>query len=412
MKKIIIVAILFTLLTSCQSKCQEVTCIQPYDVEPEASLRVAVGSESYGQKLQALWQTIHPEINLSYQVVDKRSSFVYADPSFDLYYGHINYAIYHRDKFLILDDNLLTYTQFADISHFSSIININTPVFMPLDLEGMVMAYNQPKLQQLGIELTADSVITMESLLALDYQSVASEIMALGFNDKWSFYGFLTMAGWRLFNETDSTQHNFNDESFKAALQMIQQLGSKQYQEDKVAWHYEQALVQENSLLTLVGSWPQHQQLVSSQWQILPFPTYQSQNAAPLTHVFGYSINKQTAYPQAAKELLRVINSPQGIQLLVDDSTTMPLVSEHIMSQLTVSELKKQYLHALRQGGNEGLVALSNNQSKKAFDLYYEIDILPIVLAVYKQEISVEAAIQQIVGLADQWMEVNNGKTE
>lgn len=377
--------------------------MKPFYIENEAQLVIPVPSLAVGEKLTELWKASFPEITLSYQIIKEDATLGF-DEKFDLFYGETTLMAAYYDKLYKLDQAFLRFTNIKALKHLSQEINTGGPVFVPFDLSGLVLAYNKSILN--AIDENLDIIkLNFEAILKLEFSDEADELIALAFNDINSFYGFLTIAGWHPFPLTQETSHNFNHPGFKNSLKFIQELGERQALENEASWHYETVLIEKNSLLTLVGSWPSHQMLLDESWQVLEkFPLYSGKQGRQLVNVFGYGINQDSEYKGAAQTFLQFLNTKPVRQALLEIDDFYPVISETWLKNLEVDENYQNLLLGLNNGQPRLVHSLNNNPSKPVFEIIADIKLLEIIEEVYQQKIDVEAAFEMINQLADQWV--------
>ncbi len=377
--------------------------MKPFYIENEAQLLIPVPTLTVGEKLTQLWEASFPKIALSYQIIGEDATLGF-DDKFDLFYGETTLMAGYYDQLYKLDQAFLRFTNIKAIKHLSQELNTGSPVFVPFDLSGLVLAYNKSILN--AIDENLDIIkLNFEAILKLEFSDDADELIALAFNDINSFYGFLTVAGWQPFPLTQETSHNFNHNSFKNSLKFIQELGERQATGNQTMWHYETALIEKNSLLTLVGSWPTHQMLLDDSWQVLEkFPLYSGSRGRQLVNVFGYGINQNSKYKGAAQTFLQFLNTKPVRQALLGIDDFYPVISETWLKELEVDENYRNLLLGLNNGQPTLVHSLKNNPSKAVFEIIEDIKLLEIIEDVYQQKIDVEEAFETINELADQWV--------
>jgi arabinogalactan oligomer/maltooligosaccharide transport system substrate-binding protein len=86
------------------------------------------------------------------------------------------------------------------------------------------------------------------------------------------------------------------------------------------------------------------------------------------------------------------------------------LAHPSIIGSLEIADQKKRdlalaYVHST----SVPLIALEGNPTVLGFQMYREIELLPLLKQVFLGEISAEKAQTQIVELAEAWIEANHG---
>lgn len=375
--------------------------LRTFIIEKPASLLIPVRSEAYGAALKTAFEAAYPMVTLNFKLVAPSSNEGIIEEDFDLFFGPLEQIALYAERFLPLEKNFKSFNEFLNIRHFNTVINHQATIVVLSQVAGWALIVNEPALTAAG--LTED--FSWEDILALTELVDVDELVALAFNDIYSLYSFLTVAGWDIYPLNQATIPNFADEKFLFALEFLAQLGEKQATDKLINWHYEQVLFEESSLISLAGSWPIHQAYLPETYQVWPsFPCYHGYRGSQLVEVYGYGINKATKYPNAAKMLLQFMHLPANRQLMLDDELIFPLIPTNWWSELTVSPKKKAWITALTNGQTSPLMALTQNPSKKASDVLEEIDLLTVLLDVYQQRLSPSQAQQLLVEWALDWI--------
>ncbi len=72
-------------------------------------------------------------------------------------------------------------------------------------------------------------------------------------------------------------------------------------------------------------------------------PLIDGQQLKTLAVSYGYSINADTIYPNASLKLLELMHSVKGMQLLLDTTELVPLITEEEMENLIFQrDIKKR----------------------------------------------------------------------
>jgi arabinogalactan oligomer/maltooligosaccharide transport system substrate-binding protein len=295
-------------------------------------------------------------------------------------------------------------------------INYNELKFIPISAEGFAFVTNVTKLNLLGLPTEdvnqdglIDSVDTWEKIFALKdmWESQNDKVFPIALNEPYSFYAFLSAGGFNIFKTHQATQAGFDSLEFTESLNFIQKLASINWikaennASSAYTWMYDQSLIDDNFIFTLAGSWMNVNEFDlthPTEWSVSAFPTYNGKNLNPLIKLSGFSINRNTYYPSAASELIRILKSIKGMQLLIDHSSLVPLVNDTYMDYLEYPNSHiSQFIQSFQNGYTEPIIAFEHNPSKLAFSVYYEIELMSSIRALWDQTLSVQQTQAQIV---------------
>ena len=363
-----------------------------------------------------LWRSRHPKRSdvLTYTLASE------AQPS-DLLFLTQNQAGFQFDTLSALDMSALHY----DLPMISPELNLTDVRFMPLTGEGFAFITHLTQLEEMGVDISdvnqdnlVDAVDTFEKIQTLQKNwptDQASFIFSL--NEPYSFYPFLTASGWQLFETHDALDPRFEDERFLESLKFIQTLskldwnGTKENTAAAYDFAYSHAFQEDDFIFSIVSTWmfvEDYQALTDSKWQVSLFPSM-NQDTEPLTpflrEVKGYVLSSNARYPSASHEVLRLIQSTSGLQSLLDTTNLIPLGSKTQLNQLSfIQDIRKQFALAFTSARSEPLIALEKNVGIPAFSLYFDIDFMPKIQALWNGEMTAEETRNQIMMASDAWL--------
>lgn len=390
--------------------------LRAYYIEENAQVSVQVETPEYGEALVALWNLNHPERTdvLSYSVVSEEQES-------DLRFITQTQAAYEFDQLSTLDMSALKY----ELDLISPELNQTGIHFLPTSAEGFAFITNQTKLETLGVDLSdsnqdnlIDAIDTFDKIQAL--QSTATNdqnSFVFSLIEPYSFYPFLTASGWQLFDSHDALDPGFEDATFLESLTFIQSLSYVDWNglQDNVASNYDfaysEALKSDDFIFSMVSTWmfaEDYQAQTSSTWRVSSFPSLHQEGSALspfLREVKGYVLSTSSLYPSASHEVLRLIQSTEGLQAFVDNTQLIPLSSKTQLNQLSLDQgLRKYFALAFTTARSEPLIAFENNVALSAFNLYFEIELMPKIQALWNGELSVEETRNQIAMASDAWL--------
>jgi len=128
-----------------------------------------------------------------------------------------------------------------------------------------------------------------------------------------------------------------------------------------------------------------------------------------LTRVEGYSINKNSLYPSAAHELLRIIYSTDGLQAKLDYGKGVLLSNKENLDLLSFrNDTNKQFSYAFLESQSEPLLAVEDYPNHLAIRLFYEIELESTIQRLWNKEITTEEAQIEIALKSDAWIMKNS----
>lgn len=379
-----------------------------YKIEVHARLSILVPNSAYGQAIIEYWDWYHPEAAgiVTYEVVSNTSGSQDVLFLTQVQAGALFSSLYPMDE--TLAKNIEVDKVFA--------LNANALTYLPVSADGFAFLVNKTKLEEAGLSIEdlnqdglIDSVDTFEKIMALKstWESLKTNVFPIPLNEPYSFYPFLTAGGFSLFESYDALRPGFESEVFKTSLSFIASLSdinwnhSESNKAETYPWQLDNVLINDNFIFTLAGPWMDisaNDLATPSEWLISKFPTYQGNELTPMIKTSGFAINGNTLYPSAAHELIRILKSIKGIQLLVDNTTLTPIVNEPLLEFLTFTDPhRKELALAYRTSVSEPIIAFPDNPSNLAIQTLYRMKIMTTIQALWDKTVTVDEAQTQLV---------------
>lgn len=317
MKKILMM-VFCILLASCTKTIQN---------EEEAVLKVAVHDEKYGQQLNELWKETYPDQPLEISVVHPQEiNEKIADESineFDVYMVEDQYIPKLMNQLLELDSE----TEVTLNSHFNQVFDTIKKVYQPLIAQGINY-------------YMIDIDVMKKNLLTLDDFSSMEKIAKLNkgfyyYDDPRYTFSFLT-GNVNYFPGNEKNRINFKGNSFKEALNDYQTILHLISCHDPAS--YDNWFIHDTYMSGFVNDSmqvSQDEQINSKNYMYAKLPTVNGHQLYTQAISYGYVVKKDTSYPNAARNLLKLIHSKQGVQLLCNNEILIPLIVEDEMSEFT-----------------------------------------------------------------------------
>ena len=220
----------------------------------------------------------------------------------------------------------------------------------------------------------------------------------------------------------DALKPGFDSEEFRQGLLFIEKLSnmnlnhSETNTSDTYTWMLDDVLINDSFMFTIAGSWQDlgaNDAAAISEWTVSKFPTYMENEFSPMVKTSGLSINKNTFYPSAAHELVRILKSIKGFQLLADNTKMIPLANDEVLKYLTFEDAHRRELaKAYQSSVGEPVIAFPSNPEHLAMDLVYHMDMMGIMRALWDKTITVEEAQAQMIAESDRIIGELNVKEE
>lgn len=413
---------LYTAADIANNTCEEgeaLVCFDTYEkgyhIEEGAKISVEVRNEAYGQALVQLWNEAHPDFKgaLSYNVGEKTDS--------DLAYVSLTHALFKRMEYFPLENT----EHFALMAKVAREINSVNTLFVPMEGDGFAFITNLDKLEEYNVpldDLNEDSLVdAVDSFTKIQsvFQDVntQTDILRLSLNEPYIFYPYFTADAWQLFASNEAYVPGFESDAFLNSLKFIQDLsdfkwnGDSRQEASAYTWDYITAMENNDFIFSMVASWMFVDALeakIDGNWQITHFPTAseESEILSPfLTNVFGYVLKSDAAYPSAAHEVLRLMRTSAGIEHFMNTDNVIPLAPIDLLNEIQLEDNSQlQFAKALSYGQTESLIAFKNEPTQSAFSLYYEIEIMDVIQALWNGDISPYQAQIEICMRADTWL--------
>jgi arabinogalactan oligomer / maltooligosaccharide transport system substrate-binding protein len=390
-----------------------------YQIEENASLTVVVENAAYGDVISWLWSELHPESNGITYVLESDIS------SSDLLYLSQNDAAINFDSLYIIDRNIIN-----SVPSVSKELNLTGNTFLPLIGEGFAFITNKTELERLigswvdeNNNNLHDSLESYESIMNnhMNWETDKRKLV-ISLNEPFTLYPFMTSNGWRIYEDYTSYYPGFEKESFLESLRFIELLSNVNWNQSEsnlasdYTWDFPNVLYEDSFLFSQVASWMYVEELNvkhESEWLISAFPkafeSSKNELQTMLTRVEGYSINKNSLYPSAAHELLRIIYSTDGLQAKLNYGKGVLLSNKENLDLLSFrNDTNKQFSYAFLESQSEPLLAVEDYPNHLAIRLFYEIELESTIQRLWNKEITTEEAQIEIALKSDAWIMKNS----
>jgi arabinogalactan oligomer/maltooligosaccharide transport system substrate-binding protein len=342
-----------------------------YQIEEDAILTIVVENAAYGDAISWLWSELHPEANGITYILESDESYS------DLLYLSQNDAALAHESLYFLDSNIIYY-----VPNLSADLNLAGNTFLPLIGEGFAFITNKTELERIVGPWVDENNNNLHDTLE-SYESIINNHMnwetdkrklVLSLNEPFTLYPFMTSNGWRIYEDYTSYYPGFEKESFLESLRFIELLSSVNWNKTEsnlasdYTWDFPNVLYDDSFLFSQVASWMYVEEMDlkhESEWLISAFPkaleSSKNELQTMLTRVEGYSLNKNSLYPSAAHELLRIMYSHDGLQAKLNHGKGVLLSNKENLDLLSFrNDTNKQFSYAFLESQSEPLLAVED----------------------------------------------------
>ena len=379
-----------------------------YQTEAHAHVVMVVPDEAYGQAVEEFWDWYHPELAGRVTTVVAAEATGNEDVFFinQRQAGQLYASLYPMHdvlaKNVVLDQ--------------AGVLNYADLRYLPISAEGFAMIVNTTRLELAGLSLEdadddgrIDSVDTFEKMIesAPIWETMNVNAFPLALNEAYALYPFLTAGGFELFASKDANEPGFKEVSVRGGLRLIKALSAINWNHVETnaastyTWRYEEALNEDDFVFSLAGTWmnvSDYDHRHATDWQIIPFPTFESTPLIPWIRTSGLAINANTYYPSAAHELVRILRSTKGFQVLIDTTNRIPLVDAKTLSYLTFSDQHtREFAVAFQSAVSEPVIAFEFDPTLLAMELYSRMDVVDPLQALWDGTIDASEAQTRLI---------------
>lgn len=400
-----------------------------FQIEDNAEISVQVASASVGEYLVETWNALHPEhLDAVRYVVSEPLDLKALTETMetDIIMTSIYNAAYVLDKMQDLGKD--GHDHILDTVHMrhEGAINLQGTYFVPNSINGWSFVYNQTLAEEMGLDLTdtngdglPDSFDTFEKIfemetMILDHVEV---LFPFTFVDQYSFYPFLTTGKWTLNFTHKGMDPGFDKNEFLNGLDFIEAMGSVTLRNGEITsaqalpWGYDVDFFGRNAVFSMVSDWMRfdyQQDLTEDVYVKAPFPTYNNNPISPMGEVTGYMVQDNTKYPSASAEALRILRAPE-VTKVFEEKDSVLVYHDQAINDLDIEDTRKQEIWTYAFHKPEPVIALDENPKVLARELYYDIDIMPVLMDLFDGTITKEEAQTQIIELSEIWLNEKTG---
>lgn len=343
-------------LCLCLSACQK-----PMENEENAVLKVAVHDEEYGNALKKMWEETYQDSEIHIDVVNQE----------DINEKLMNQEELEYDVYWIEDEmvpvvmdslNESKEVQVKLNTHFNELFGMR---YLPLFAEGeSYYMLDLNKIEQDGIPL--DTFKRIETISELEN--------GFYYLDDIKYTASFLTSNMNYFPGKDKEILNFTGNSFKEALIDYRKILELIECDDKAA--YDNWFINDSYYSGFVNDSMQikeDEEINGGRYQIVPLPTINNHPLYTRAISYGYVINSATSYPNAAENLIQMIHSKEGVQLLCSDERWIPLIIEDEIQEFTFqNEHIKEKAMALNHAVSRNWVGMEKKEGGAADFLYLD----------------------------------------
>ena len=333
--------------------------------EEDAILKVAVHSEEYKTSLIELWNETYPENELIVEVVKEEeieSKLIQQDSlDYDVYWVEDAYVPLVINNILKLDDEV----EVTLNTNFNEIFNIIKEAYQPL------MAISDTY-YMLDLNVIENNQLKENDFNS--FESISELENSFYYLDDIFFTKYFLSSNLNYFPGKLKGTINFNSEDFINALKNYRKLYELMPMNDKQSydnWFINNSYA--SGFITTNMQVEKDEEVNEGKYKITKLPTINNQQLYMEANSYGYVVNANTEYPNAAKNLLNFMHSKEGMQLLCNEDKYVPLIPENMMDDFTYkNEHLKEKVYAMNYMISRCFIGMANKEGTVLDYLYLE----------------------------------------
>lgn len=397
--------------------------LETFEIEKDAKISVQVESEALGEYLVDTWNTLHPEhVNRVDYVVAKPLDLTRLADDFEtdvIVTSLSNSAYVLGDVFDLgkdVEEHILKYSSRS----FENFVNETGVYFIPNSVKGWTFIYNKTLAEELGINLEdtngnrlPDSFESWEKLIKLD-KLVFEELdilFPLSFKDQFSFYPFLTSGKWHLNFTGVGNDAGFETREFLSGLEFVEKMSNANlYKEKKEAasleWQYNTALFERKTVFSMMSDWMNFEEVkTDDEYVLAPFPSFEGNPLRPKGEVDGYLVSKETKYPSASTEAIRILRDAKAFEVYSSSDNKIFVYHRDYIDDLEGDASKIDLVYALNFIDPDPVMLLEDAPTVFSRTFFYEENFMQPIRDLYDGKISTLKAQEEIKAIYEAWFQ-------
>lgn len=341
------------------------SCASQKENEKEATLKVAVHSEEYKTSLIELWNETYPKNELIVEVVKEEeieSKLIQKEAlDYDVYWIEDAYVPLVIDELLELNDKV----EVSLNTNFNEIFNIIKEAYQPLMATSdtyYMLALNVIE----NNKLSEDKFSSFESMNEIEN--------SFYYLDDIHFTKYFLTSNLNYFPQKEYGKLNFNSEDFIESLKNYRKMYELMPSNDKKSfdnWFINNSYA--SGFITTNMQLKKDEEINGGKYKITKLPTINNQQLYMEANSYGYVVNSNTEYPNAAKNLINMMHSKKGVQLLCNIDGFVPLINEEMMNDFTyVNDHLKEKTYAMNYMIGRCFIGMENKEGTVLDYLYLD----------------------------------------
>lgn len=370
-----------------------------YQLEDGASLSVQVENQALADFLKLTWSELHPENEINVSVANTLSLEEFKSMPTDIMVVNQEDAAYFMNDLQNLGANVGADLGKTIPVSLQDAINLKGFYMVQNSVSGTLFAYNETLIKELGL---AD-IKTFDDLLSR--KDKLEVILPFSLLDQTLIYPFLTAGGWSLNKSHVGSEPGFDSAEFLEGLKFIEGLSKEGVDGD--TWNYESAFYERKAIISLINDRAfadQYAQVNGDVYRYGASLLNGEYRLRPFADVTGYVVKRDTGYPSAAAEVLRILRLPEAIAL----NENVPVYHNNHLEDLNIDTRKLELIAAYNSSIARPVVALEHDLAKLARRMYSEVNILDLISDMYHGDMTPEEAQEKIVQRMNEWMGIEN----
>lgn len=352
MKKILLL-LTCIFLSSCKSQIEN---------EEDAILKVAVHSEEYKNSFIELYKDKHPDVQITIDVISKKKIEKMIDKQtmeYDVYWIEDTYIPLVMDDILELDND----TEIPLNDHFIGVFDYVKKAYQPIMAKSDV--YYALDLDKIGDTASLETFKKFEDIFQLEN--------GFYYYDDPMFTNHFLTSNMNYFPGNEMHLLNFTSDSFIEALVNYRMIldaivcgDASKYDNWFINNTYYSGFVNANMQMDA------DEEINGGKYQITKLPTIGNKQLYTQAIGYGYVVNVNTQYPNASRNLVNLMHTKEGMQLLCNSDSYIPLIPNEMLDKFTFDNIHtKEKVYALDYAVSRNFVGIES-RNESAIQFLYE----------------------------------------
>ena len=338
------------------------SCKSQIENEEEAILKVAVHCEEYKNSFVELYSKEHPNVEIVVDVVSEENIRKMIDEQmmeYDVYWIEDTYVPLVMDDILELDND----TEIPLNDSFIGVFDYVKKAYQPIMAQSEI--YYALDLDKIEDTTSLDTFNKFEDVFQLEN--------SFYYYDDPMFTNHFLTSNMNYFPGNEISKLNFTSDSFKESLTNYRKILDTIVCDD--VSNYDNWFINNTYYSGFVNTNMQmdaDEEINGGKYQITKLPTIGGKQLYTQAIGYGYVVNSNTNYPNASKNLVNLMHTKEGMQLLCNSDTFIPLIPSEMLDNFTFENIHtKEKVYALDYAVSRNFVGIES-RNESAIQFLYE----------------------------------------